>query len=517
MALSDAIVWEVRSTATAANANGGGFKTGASGTDFSQQNAAQYSLTSVTTAAADAIMLHASAAADMVGNLAFVSAGTNFLVGRYEIISVVVGVSITVDRNCTSGIGIGGVVAIGGALSLASSDDAIFEALVAGNKMWVKNATYVLGGTVSMSNSGTAQKPIVIEGYATTRGDLPTGSTRPIFDCGAPTFTCGNDIEFKNIQFKGTGFSVLTLGNRNKLIDFKITNNSVSADRVGLTGGNNAFIFNSEIQCYRGIAMTTAAGAYTIDSCYIHDSKTGLAHTGAGQSCNIINSIFKNFTTFGINCTAAGTESISINRNTFHGCNVTGTAINLASGIQIPRVYNNTISNFAIGIAHAGTQTSQFDNYNNMFNNTTNVSGWVQGANNIALDPAFAVSDVLGTTATTSGSVITDSGKDFTALGVTAGRDFIYIVSGTGITVGIYGISTVGTTTLTLDIAPGTNATADKVYQIVKGANFAVGTNLKATGFPGVFPAGYTTGYQDIGAVQRQEATASTGIPTVRL
>ena len=509
MALDPAIVWEVRSTATAANANGGGFKTGASGTDFSQQDAAQYSLTSVSTAAADAIMLHASAAADMVGNIAYVSAGTNFTVGRYEIISVVAGVSITVDRNCTTGIGSGGVVAIGGALSLGSSDDAVFEALVAGNKMWVKNATYVLGGTVSMSNSGTAQKPIVIEGYATTRGDLPTGSTRPIFDCGAPTFTCGNDIEWKNIQFKGTGFSVLTLGNRDKLINFKLTNNSTSADRVGLTGGNNLFCFASELICYRGIAITTAAGNYIIDSCYIHDSKTGLAHTGAGQPGTFTNNIFKNFTTFAMNFTASGTESLNIFRNTFHGCNVTGTAINFAAGIQLPRVYNNTISNFATGIAHAGTQTSQFDNYNNMFNNTTNVSGWVQGANNIALDPAFAVSDVLGTTATTSGSVITDSSKDFTALGVTAGRDFIYIVSGTGITVGIYGITAVGTTTLTLDIAPGTNATADKVYQIVNGANFAVGTNLKATGYPGLFPGGYTTGYPDIGAVQRQEAASA--------
>ena len=63
--------------------------------------------------------------------------------------------------------------------------------------------------------------------------------------------------------------------------------------------------------------------------------------------------------------------------------------------------------------------------------------------------------------------------------------------------------------------------TADKAYQIVNGANFAVGTNLKAVGYPGIFPAAYTTGYQDIGAVQRIEpaatATSDAGIPTIRI
>ena len=59
---------------------------------------------------------------------------------------------------------------------------------------------------------------------------------------------------------------------------------------------------------------------------------------------------------------------------------------------------------------------------------------------------------------------------------------------------------------MTLDIAPGTNATADKVWQITTGHNFALGTNLKALGTPALFPGGLTTGYTDIGAVQRQEA-----------
>lgn len=522
MALNAAMVFEVRSTATAGNANGGGFKTGSSGVDYSQQDAAQYSLTLVTTAAADAILLTSSASADMVGNIAFISAGTNFTVGRYEIISVSVGVSITLDRTCTTAAGAAGVVAIGGALSLGSSDDAIFETLVAGNKMWIKGGsgpiTYNLGGTVTIGASGSSANVINIEGYALTRGDKPLNDTRPVLNAGAVTFTNGILIYWSNIAFTGTAASVFTTNSYNNIISCKFTNTSITADRVALTGKNNTFVFACEMISYRGSAFLSSGGTrYTVDSCYLHDSKAGATHNSSALSCNYINNIFRNFTTNAIVCQGASTEEINIIRNTIHGCNNTGTAISFASGVQQPHVYNNTISNFSVGISHSGVQVSQFDNYNNMFNNTTDVSAWVKGANDISITPGFSISDVTGTNGTTSGNILTSAGKDFTVLGVVAGRDFIYIVSGTGVTAGIYGITAVGTTTLTLDIAPGTSAVADKVYQISVGADFSVSTNLKATAYPGAFPGGYTTGYQDIGAVQRLEQGTGSGIPTVRL
>ncbi len=47
------------------------------------------------------------------------------------------------------------------------------------------------------------------------------------------------------------------------------------------------------------------------------------------------------------------------------------------------------------------------------------------------------------------------------------------------------------------------------VFQFTYGLNFNVGTNLKAVGYPGVFPGALTTGYMDIGSVQRQESGSS--------
>ena len=120
MAISASVVWEFESGATANMVNGGGFHTGASGTDYSQQAAAQYNLTTVTTAAANAICLSASADATMVGNIAHIISGTNFTAGWYEIISVVAGVSFTLDRTCTSAAGSLGIINIGGALNPGS-------------------------------------------------------------------------------------------------------------------------------------------------------------------------------------------------------------------------------------------------------------------------------------------------------------------------------------------------------------------------------------------------------------
>ena len=51
----------------------------------------------------------------MKDNIINITGGTNFTTGHYQIISVVVGVSVTVDRNCTTAAGAAGTANIGGA------------------------------------------------------------------------------------------------------------------------------------------------------------------------------------------------------------------------------------------------------------------------------------------------------------------------------------------------------------------------------------------------------------------
>lgn len=75
---------------------------------------------------------------------------------------------------------------------------------------------------------------------------------------------------------------------------------------------------------------------------------------------------------------------------------------------------------------------------------------------------------ILGTGATTGAgnSILTDATQDFTAAGVVGGRDLVYVVSGTGVTAGIYRITTVGTTTLTLSTNPGSSGSVI-VYRVI--------------------------------------------------
>lgn len=504
MALSASMVWEARTTATAANANGGGFKTGATGTDYSQQNAAQYSLTGVTTAAADAILLHASAAADMVGNIAFISAGTNFTVGRYEILSVVVGVSITLDRTATSAAGAAGVVAIGGALSLGSTDDTIFETLVTGNKLWIKNGTYTIGGTVSIAGAGTTTIPITVEGYATARGDAPTGSTRPIFDCGAAAFTFGSSYTVKNMQFTGSAANVVIGGTVNRFADCKFTNTSTTTTRVALFASTSTLMTRCEAVSYRGTAVSTN-GAIYVEGCYFHDSDIGLlSSTTSGGT--LINSLIANNVTYGLRLSGANAHFF-IGGNTFYGNeSKIGTGISFITGNLYHYILNNIIYGFATGVAHADSQSIGYDSGNNYFNNTADVSNWTKGTGALALTPGFSsVAEVKGTTATTGASgVLTDATKDFS--GVTDSRDFIYVSAGTGVTVGKYLITAHTTTTVTTSPNISSNATADKVYTVTTGHNYGVGNNMKASALPGSIVGSSSTNYRDVGAVQRQEA-----------
>lgn len=63
------------------------------------------------------------------------------------------------------------------------------------------------------------------------------------------------------------------------------------------------------------------------------------------------------------------------------------------------------------------------------------------------------------------------------------------------------------------------DSTLDPQFTNAAAGNFTIGSNLKALGFPGVFPGALTTGYLDMGAAQRQEAGAggSFGARTVNI
>lgn len=436
--LNAAIVWEVRTTGNAAN--GGGYKTGATGTDYSQQDAAQYSLTGVTTTAADAILLTASAAAVMVGNIANITGGTNFLTGRYEIISVVVGVSVTLDRTCTSAAGAGGTVEIGGATNHPNTISAV---VIAGNTIYIKSGTYVKVGAnayvLSVSVAGSTASPITWEGYLTTRGDNPTGTDRPLFDGNSDTTNCivvGYDKQrFYNIRaanatgdaFTGSFCSNAVDGGRFFVIkNSKISNNASDGMSHSLnTASCILTLIDSEVNnnSATGITVTSNNAVYTGYFSYIHDN-SGIGVSSAGTNGTSIGCIYETNTgdgLSGIGGSGTGIEQPKVFNNVFY--NNTGAGIDGLSliGSGPVQIYNNSSTdNGAYGFTYAATQRWLYFDYNLYNGNgTAGLNNITAGSNDSTSAPSFNAAATGDFTASSSASPLVGAGFPQSVQGAT--------------------------------------------------------------------------------------------------
>lgn len=404
MAISASSVFEVRTTGSD-TACSGGFVTGASGTDWSQQNAAQYSLSGLTSAGAGNIILTASASADMVGNLIQVTAGTNFNVGVFEITAVSVGVSITCSTNNASasvstGVGASGTAVIGGAFA---SPAIAARYKTASNAVYIKAGTYamtssslnVAGGVITENSAGAN----LWEGYNSTRGDLGTApilqasgalATATLMTLGSST---GNMI--RNIVFDGNSKTAIlgftSASRRCALYQVTVkncTNGGILATGNGdcinctvtnITGGTQAvscgFAYGCEVYSNTvvGLLVSEAAahclvysnsGASSdgiqagteavVTNCVMYtNGRDGFRSTG-GESGAIINCIAEGNSGWGFNSSTVNLTYMLINNagfnNTSGGVNTTnftGKNLNFVAGVSSFFV-NAASSNFAL-------------------------------------------------------------------------------------------------------------------------------------------------------------------------
>lgn len=282
MALNAATTWEVRSTGS--DNNGGGFHTGASGTDRSQQDAAFASgvnLTVDATTNTDVAPDGITPGASDVGNIIQITAGASFTLGFYEIASIQAG-KWRLDRSPAAVNSTGGTWAYGGALATPGK---ACGAKVASNMIWVKFATYtfttsttnVAGGIVNDVLGGVG---LGWEGYEIARGDL---GQKPTFSAGALTS--------QNL-FSATVASTAGMIVRNINIDGVITASNVCWNlarrdtlfRCTATRGNIGFFtsdINTMVECVaNGCAQASGGTRGNYFACVAKSC------TGAGWSTN---------------------------------------------------------------------------------------------------------------------------------------------------------------------------------------------------------------------------------------
>jgi hypothetical protein len=481
--------------------------------DYCQQNAAQVSFTNLKSTSGSTTLTDNSSGNKftkvMVGNLINITSGTNFNPGWYEIISFTNANNVVLDRSPHgANTATGGHGKVGGAISLGASgtsgDLAFSESLPASTSsvstiVFVQgNSSYTLGESISASAG--------FEGYATVRGDRPKGTTRPTIAMGADGAVEGGDIRNLIVTADSSWLNTQLIGLNagTNCIDTKMVIASATSGTIALVSPYST-VSGCEIVCYNGTGIS--GGGYSAVGNYIHDCDVGIE---GGNSLICANNIICGCTTAAISF-LTGVYGSYVANNTLYGAqNNLGVGIEFLPSCYGNSVMNNIITGFVTGVSSADTTPQQlYSDFNDYYNNTSDVSSWPKGANDLAVDPQFAnVAELTGSTATTSGSVLTQSGANFSS--VVDGQDYLYLVSGTGVTAGIYGITAHTTTTLTLDIAPGTDATADKVWQITTGRNFGIGTNLAGQGSPSLFPGGTTTSYLDIGGAQIELADSFT-------
>lgn len=359
MAVAAASQIEVRTGG--ADTNGGGFKEGASGTDWTQQNAAQYAVTDGVTAGTTTITsASANFGTDVVGNWMYVQGGTGSVTaGWYEITARGSATSVTVDRSTGLTAGTGVTLNIGGAL--ASPGLAASLISVAGIRVWVQSGTYTLTtGTAGSGGPITWTLAGALEGYQTTRGDR---LARPLIDAGAITAITMISIGGSANQ------SVVCMevdGKGNATVNGMATNNL-----------RNTCIYCKVQNCVTGI---TSSGL--IYSCSVSGCTTGF--TGTGTVSRSV--AFNNTTNFAIGAGAAAYHCLSYGTSTT-GFNLTATACtaqfctaNDSSGTGFSmsnpgnHVFGCVATNNGTGFATTGTRNTSA-RLCFAYNNTTNISG----------------------------------------------------------------------------------------------------------------------------------------------
>lgn len=531
------VQWEVRPWATANNVNGCGFATSDNrgnefgGTDYTQQDNAQLTLTDLATSSGTDCTVTSVAGgftAGMVGNMLHLNSCTSGCTPEWYLVTKVIdGNTITVSSSPSGGQPmVGGNGKIGGACSMNSNlDDDMFENVASSNTVWISSGVTRWGETVTIGSAKcTVSTPCYISGYSQVRGDTfnvfdTSTQSVPTIDSGVSgAITTGQAMAMQNIYLSGNGSGVITLGTSGLVKNIKAINTSSTVGRFACSSGVGSTISNSEFISQNGYGLNLTGSNTTTTNVYAHDSRDGIQ---LNQSQNrLISSVVNSNFNSGLNTTSSNlpvwVENVTVNG--FQNIKVgTACVIFATSTIMIRNsILSNHFTTFAPIIAgrYPGKIIGSWNANNALYNIYSTGTNFDFDSSTLYLttSPYTDVSEIYGATAAISGTQLFMHGGGFFAdAGITDGKDFLTCHWGSGATAMSYLILNHGTHSVTLNGTIGTNTTQDKVFTISKGKNFAVSNVLKGKGMWTTVPGSSTTVSVDIGGVQRVEQGTGSG------
>jgi hypothetical protein len=358
MALSANTVFEVMQGGS--DTNGGGFVTGASGTDWSQQTSAQYSVTDGVTAGTTTITsATATFGTDVVGNIIYVQGGTGSVAaGWYQIISRTNSTTIVVDRSTGLTAGTGVTLKIGGALATPGGSGLVIAAnSVAGITVFIKyDASPYIATTASTNVAGgcvLGPNNVYWVGYDLSRTRYPApGGNRP-------TFKIDTGIS-SAVLFTGTNNGYFL---QNIILDC----NSQATSRGGLQSGEYYYVkvINGIWGTTGGPLQDNSAGRAIlceVSGCTLTGGAAALRMNGNAFFCTVHdNSASSNTAAMSV-VTAVG--CVIYGNTTGMGANITAVALNCVA-------YGNAQGGFFPG---NGSPT-----FINCISESNGTYGWVGG------------------------------------------------------------------------------------------------------------------------------------------
>jgi hypothetical protein len=384
MALSAATVLEIEIGGS--DTNGGGFVTGASGTDWSKQSSPQYSVTDGVTAGTTTITSATAAfGTDVVGNLIYVQGGTGSVTaGWYQITVRNSSTSITVDRSTGLTSGTGVTLHVGGAF--ATPGLAVSIMTVTGMKAWWKYSATDYTITTATAGSGgpiAVQNGTVLEGYDQTRGDR-TGN-RPRITWPSSGVTAGSLTYLITTSGSARKYIANVAANGNNITNVGCFNLGTGATALQCTatnfGGTGGIGFTNGgttcKSCSASSGLTGFSGGSTISDCTATSCTTGFL-TGIFHTDCIATSCTNGFSTIS---SAAVFRRCTADSNTTAGFVVTG------QGEFDSCISSNQSGAGGIGFS-IGTNISTLNNCAS-YNNSSEVTGTALSNEGMILSASF--------------------------------------------------------------------------------------------------------------------------------
>lgn len=287
MAINAATVVEIRVNGSTNNGAGWADLNPGVSVDYTQQDAAQLSLTDLATAGIGSTTLTSATGgftAAMEGSLIKIRSGTNVNAGYYQVVGFTNTNTVTLDRAPDNGAGgiASGVGDLGGAGIL---EDTLFNTpatggtSVDGMTYWLKNdGTHSPVAAVSMAESGSMTAVYNFIGYNLVRGDNPVGTDRPLIAMGTNRLTFNQYWMVQNFRMTGADTTAMQTSTGSAIINVRAENTDASAGHNTVLCGGSNLVFASEFIC---AAASNAVALITnsitkVFSCRTQGGSTGI-------------------------------------------------------------------------------------------------------------------------------------------------------------------------------------------------------------------------------------------------